>query len=487
MSIGRCRSLGRLLQLAACGAILLPLVVSCAGPESTSSDLTSRTGGAAPILTPVAPASDDLTYDIVIPDTLFQQVRELKTAFIDGLAVEVAAVMEGEGGAAVEVLADDARALGAAGDSLRRAVHSIGRVSATFGIPGVYRLLPMQGAVRDTLFGFVVWHEDPKGRSIELARELKRTVVQATGAAAALRNLGGVLEEEAEVGRRSRGRSVFDSTAVSLAAMAASMDLFDRWGQLVGEGVADFQAAAAEIRGGGSVVSGTALNLAWAKAAMAAAELVRVAGTVQGHQGSVRATSRALGRTVHAAHEVSEMVSELAESRDDLTGGYRMSWTHFREDIHVVVHLKEDVLAEWAAGFSEEAKGHMRLLLGNVVAADRALAELAGAAAVRDVTSTSERLLEHYKRRAGYGGEMTEEERGAMLKQIDAAMGANYDLQAALVSMHASEAALADGRAKELLGYCTESKAIIQYKNAWLHALSAGASSLRGLEAGGLE
>ena len=112
------------------------------------------------LVVPVAPPEDaELSYNIPLQPWLVPTVLELKTEFSDGLSDEFGGIAKNQTGKDLAALAEAGSELAEATAQVRASIDEIGALDVTFGIDGISRIIPAESALRDTLFGFVVWHE----------------------------------------------------------------------------------------------------------------------------------------------------------------------------------------------------------------------------------------------------------------------------------------------------------------------------------------
>ncbi len=103
------------------------------------------------------------------------------------------------------------------------------------------------------------------------------------------------------------------------------------------------------------------------------------------------------------------------------------------------------------------------------------------------MAGAADKLESRYRTVEGYRREDPQRKRDDAVRKADGRMRDNLDLQSALISAREARAALAAGRASQAAGSRSEHAAIVHFKNAWLHALGAGASAERALTAGGVK
>lgn len=115
-------------------------------------------------------------YDVPIPAWVAQVATDLKKEFLAGVATQAVELEDARAEGDLQLIVDAADRLVSDGDAINKAIDSIGRIDSSFGIPGVSRLITAEGAKRDTLFGFVIWHEMSAGPSWTIASNLETSV-----------------------------------------------------------------------------------------------------------------------------------------------------------------------------------------------------------------------------------------------------------------------------------------------------------------------
>jgi hypothetical protein len=182
-----------------------------------------------------------------------------------------------------------------------------------------------------------------------------------------------------------------------------------------------------------------------------------------------------------------EVIEVLVASQATETEGRTIPWHIFGDVMHAIMDPKMYVLAENRDGITDESKERIKEGLPPVVQGDRLLAEWAVSVATDVVIDAAERMLEHYREEAGVSAATDAEARPELTEKAQAAFDEDFMIQSALLSLRGALGSLEEGKRWEAEGYCSENKAIIQYKNVWLHALSAGASAQQALREVGLD
>jgi hypothetical protein len=429
-------------------------------------------------LVAVAPAEGtELLYDIPLPSELIRDVIELRTGFLDGLRAEVLAIVDARVKAQLAGLGPAAEEFAAAAGGIEAAVVSIGHADAGFGIPGASRLSSAEGSVPDTLFGFTLWHQPPADEGLRIAAELefavdaivaagqdaRRVAVEVAGAVVAI-------EEAADRG---------DHAGLEIASdgfVHAAGELRE-----IREGAADAAAMLREIVAEIRVEGDEQLDDIWEVVDAGARDALGLSAVVGQPATDLETAGRLLHEPIHAIAGISGTVAALGDSADAGTGMHHMPWQLFMDDLHEVFDLRQLVVEDTLAGYPDDTRENVERLLGKIVKADRLVAEHAVGHTSREVRLVAERFREHYKGVAGYDDDAADEARATALQKVDLMMKGNMDLQTALVGLKAAEAVLEDAVACDEQGPPLEPKAIIQFKNAWVHCLSAGGSAVYAL------
>lgn len=452
------------------------------------------------------PEGAELAYNIPLDSWVIPTVLELKTEFSDGLASEFAWIAEHQTGEDLAALVESGRSLAAAAEQVRETIAAIGAEDVTFGIEGISRIIPAEGALRDTFFGFVVWHEFPSAPAkpaMTRFEDLVGTVVAGGEAAGGLAEGLADLEEQltAAVDAREADRIAaltpdIVETAGRVDAVCASVAVSAReLEQLILELSADSR----EI-----------LVDKWAAAAAAAAGTAAPAETSGPALASVSGVLQLLVELGGVVGEVRESVEDV-RAAEPRAGVVFIPWTVLRTDWEVVRDLDEHVLAaaeetqrtgEEVEGAGEsghaghahgdrgerfgdivtdETRQRIRALFARQVAADAILAKLAVENASTLVAGTVDELEDKLLARTGYSADMSERQQKKAFEEVDAGLRENVELVSARISAKAARTALRKGRSSQALGAGHEVDALYQYHNAWLHSLNAGAAAQRAL------
>ena len=432
----------------------------------------------ATLLAPAPADGQPLSYDIPLSPDLADSVAALRTQFVEGLAAEARALIDTTLMEQAALLADVADAVEAAGAAVPGKVNAIGNADATFGIDGMTRLQTNQSAERDTIFGFVMWHEEPWGESMQIAQALEDRVgtigSMGSRASAVAYELAGLIapaREAIEAG----------DTAGLLAASRAISGSSERIGaaaQEVNRVASDFDALVQKIQAGMSY----RVDDDWDRVRAGLAEAMALSRTMAALAPQVLAIGYALEDLSRALVRIEWTIAEFSSSVDVGTGMHYMSWKVFQEDLHVVGQLKTYIVGSPEGVYTGDARVRVQELFDKLVLADRMIADQAVDTTRLKVWETADALEAHYMETTGYEADDSEKDRQRALEKVDVAMRRNLDLQAALIGSRAARAALESAHQADEQGAGFEEQAITQYKNAWLHTLNAGASAATALE-----
>lgn len=412
-------------------------------------------------------------YDIPVPAWVAQVATGLKKEFLAGVAQQAVDLEDARAAGDLQLLVDASDRLVSDGDAISKAIDSIGRIDSSFGIPGVSRLVTAEGARRDTLFGFVVWHEMSAGPSwtiasdletsvnslIDLTREVQRNVRQLTSNASRVRS---ALEAEDYASIANSSDVVSEATA-EMNVITGEIDVV----------AAKLETLVWSVQ----VEGGQLLEAEWKQVLLAVSDSRRLALRVRPALGSLlegSAVSESMSRALVGAVEVVEL---MEEARSNQSGASYFPSSVFDLDTEVVKGLEGDILSNPPVGFSEERIAALEAFLSKVVTADRVLAERAVEYTSVEVGRALDRLERHYEVTAEYDPSASTRDQERALEKVDLALRRNEDAQAARTSARAARAALDDGKAKEGRGSGLWSDALTQYRNAWVHAVSAGGSA----------
>ncbi len=417
-----------------------------------------------------APAPDGTaasSYNIALPADLVRSIVEVRTGFLDGLAAETSAFLD------AEVAGEPGRiraSVDTIGEGVAAAIEGVGMVDATFGIPGLSRLPILGGTARDTLFGYVVWHEEVGGESRARVRELEAGVDRFTAAGAGAR--AGAADLAAAVDRAQAALAAGDYLGLMEPAHGIA-------GAPLQGVAAELEAAVAELE---ELVTGcrsdgaSPLDTAWEGVLVQAHGASDLAVSLRDLVPALGASARVLEELAHALGQVAATTAAFSDSVDAASGDHYVTDGVFVEDRNVVRALRRQAVEDPEVIFPAETGIRIQNLLGALVVADHMLAVWAVEWTSARVSAASDALERHYRETVEYREDAPEEEREEALRQVDVAMKRNTDLAAALVSVRSAEVVLEDGRTLEERGAGYEEKAIVQYRNAWLHSLSAGGS-----------
>ena len=448
---------------------------------------------------PVAPAEGaELTYDIPLRPWLVPPVLELKSRFADGLSVEFGEIAETQTGEDLEILVAAGTELAEATAEMRASIDAIGELDVTFGIEGISRIIPAESALRDTLFGFVVWHEF----SSTPARGMMTRFENLVGHVASGGEASGEFAAQLAEARRQLEQAVEQGDSRRIAELTPSLIETSRRIDAVCVRVAGDAYDLSALVDSLSADSSELLSERW----VAASEAVD----------AVRAPAERTGPALESMSDVLDLLIGLGEllgpsvaSVDALSaapaadGNLYIPWTVLRADWKTSRDLMERIVAgppddgvEEAGGENAEHAGHahaehaylggavsperrarMGALIAHQVRANSILAERAVEYTSTVVAGATDAIERMYKDRAGYSDDLSERRKQSVLEDVDRNMRENMELFAANFSASSARASLERGRAFEVSG--SEIDALYYYQNAWLHCLNAGASAKR--------
>ncbi|MBM3308277.1 MAG: hypothetical protein FJY74_08125 [Candidatus Eisenbacteria bacterium] len=436
-------------------------------------------GSAAALTTPAAPPPGPLAFDVPLYPWYLREVTNLKAEFIQVLAAEVMALGEAGIEGDVQSIAQGARAFSGVGERLVAAMAAIGNADPSFGIPDVSQLLPVEGAVRDTIFGFVAWHESSASESRKTSATLKRRVGRLGALGASAGRIGTALSARSDASKAAMSREEYEPMA------SAWLDL-DR---LVSEltTVADQAQEEASALGDLAVAlraqSPSALAQPWAAVKTITDDALRWASQVDGSVDALLAANAVFADLTTALRTAAATQQALEAVEVEATGVAHIPWTVLRDDAELVVWLNRQVLDEGRTAYPAETKRRIGAGLALVVEAERLLAERATEYASAAVAGAADRLEDHYKAVEGYRKEDSQRRRDEAVQRAAVRMRNNMLMQSALLSARESRAALAAGRSAAMPMSRYGQDAIGHFRNAWLHALSSGDAALRALAA----
>ncbi len=447
--------------------------------------LGAVSAGAEPPV-PSAPPDGELAFDIPLAGCLVDDVVALKSQFVRGVASSAVDVASEHGMENAVTVVEAAGELSAVANRISASMEAISQFDPTFGIEGIAPMMPAQGAIRDTLFGLVVWHESVTGKSRDMATDLERVI----------RALGDLGNRSLRMGRDiNRGTEpvagdggvdyvrVAENTANVMSAVA-ELDLV----------AAEAESAAVEleqlvwtIRDGRGVAKGSRVDEEWEAVQSATSEVRRLTSRISPAVTTLQGSNSTFIGLMHAVDGMSRQVDLIESLEADARGTRRLPWEAMRTDIAVVEPLKVDVIvpAEAEGSYPQEALDEIKELLQPVVESDRLLAERAIEYATTQVAMHEDRIVSTYRAVVGYTDTAAERDLESARDQVDVLLRTNMHLQTALTSARSAREWYALGVSHQMSGYCSENKALIAYKNAWLHALNAGAAAQRALQEAG--
>jgi len=436
--------------------------------------------------TPSAPPDGELAFDIPLGSCLVDEVVALKSQFVRGVASSAVDVASEHGMENAVTVVEAAGELSAVANRISASMEVISQFDPTFGIEGIAPMMPAQGAIRDTLFGLVVWHESVTGKSRDMATDLER-VIRALGdlgnrSLRMGRNIDQGTEPVAGDGGVDYVR-VAENTANVMNAVA-ELNLV----------AADAESAAVEleqlvwtIRDGRGVTKGSRVDEEWEAVQSATSEVRRLTSRISPAVTTLQGSNSTFIGLMHAVDGMSRQVDLIGSLPEDARRMKRLPWEAMRTDIGVVEPLKVDVItpAEAEGSYPQDALDEIKTLLQPVVESNRLLAERAIEYATTQVAMHEDRIVSAYRTVVGYTDATTERDLESAREQVDVLLRTNMQLQTALVSARAAREWYAIGVAHQMSGYCSENEALIAYKNVWLHALNAGAAAQRALQEAG--
>jgi hypothetical protein len=452
------------------------------------------------MLLPVAPPEDaELPYNVPLQPWLVPTVLELKTRYADGLAHEFGVIAETRSGDDLTVLVEAGGELADAAAAVGTSIKAIGELDVTFGIEGISRIIPAESALRDTLFGYVVWHEFSSAPARDMMTRFEELVdhVVAGGEAAGtltseLDTAQGQLEEAVELGSSSliaelapvivetsnRINSICLAVAGDAHELSAIVDsLGENSGELLAERWAEASRSIDAVRLPAEK-SGPALDAMSEILALvvalgdfygAASTSIQDLSAAPDADGNLYIPWMVVRRDWESARELE---AHIIEERDEPAGGGHDHGEH--ECAHGYGYLGH------AAG--DESRARLAALLPAQVQANAILAERAVEHMSTMVSAAIDALEETYLREDGYSSDLSERRRRDIFEDADRKLRENLDLSTARIAAKEARASIARSRQHTAAGAYVN--ALYHYHNAWLHSLNAGASALRAVRAG---
>jgi len=424
-------------------------------------------------LTPVAPPESGLGYEVPLPAWLVEASLEHRRAFIEGVAAEAVTLAESDDETGMGLVLSSAGELADVTQRLEGTMAAIGAIDSAFGIRGISRLVTAVGAVRDTLFGFVVWHESAAGESREVARSLEKTVDRLLLLGQAADRIGGELGASARNGRRALDKGEYAAiaqSAVDINENAANL------GTVAAEVVAktdELEQIVWEIRESGSPL----LSNEWNEVLLATSEARRLAARMTPALEEATTSSLAFSGMATALSGVLETL-ELVEAapRDDAER-VAVPWKLFLRDQEIVGDMIDEILE--MSELESDVVERVGALALEIVVSDRLLVEHGVIYTGNLVAGAHDTVEGRALAAVGYDEGDTQRRRLELLAEADRQLRENLELETALLAARSMRAAYEAGRAVEGGGVGTEKTALRHYKNAWLHSLNAGAMAQR--------
>lgn len=465
------------------GALAVALLGAAAVGLSPGCALAQSPADAQVLLTPAAPAPGQLTFDVPLYPWYLRQSIDRKSAFVQVLAGETVALGEAGIEGDVQTIVQGALGLAGIGDRLGAAMAAIGETDPSFGIPDVSQLMPVEGAVRDTIFGFVVWHESSVSESRKTASNLEQLVGRIRSLGNAAVKLANELAARSGASKEALGREQYEPVVNAWADLDQSMSNLREVADQAQTEASALGALAGQIRAQGS----PALDAQWAGVIAATDEAQRLASGIGGSLDALLASNAVFADLTNALRSFAASVDALEAAQNDAAGMLHIPWTVLKDDVDLVSWLDQRVLGDSGGVYPEPTKQHIGGALALVVEADALLAERAVEYASTAVAAAADKIEDHYRKLEGYRKEDPQRRRDDAIEKAAARMRDNMDVQSALISAREARAALAAGRSSQAAGPRSEHGALVHFKNAWLHALNGGASAMRALTAGGVK
>jgi len=458
------------------GAVAIPVLLSVVlavpcGParaQAVAASGTARPEGEPSFGIPLAPWT-------------VEAVAALKTEFVDGVAAEVLAVAEERAVDDVRDLAATSSELVEVGERIAATMNRIGTIDSSFGIDGISRLVTAEGALRDTLFGLVVWHDSAAGESRQVAVDLEGTVLRVNELAAMAERHSTDIAGGSDMSRDALGEGEYanleSSSSAVVRAMAGLIEVSDR----LQEEATRLEEIVWKIQGGGE----TPLEGQWQQVLLSVSDVRRLAAKFRPAVESFESSNDVFWRITEALGGVVEATGALGGGSSDPRGArlHHIAPDVLERDVVIAKELEATVLSNSHNGYPEDAKAAIRELMRKLVTADGILAERAVEHCSTEVARAEDALEEFYGNVVGYNEDDPERRRTEALSRIDLAMRGNEDLQNARISARAARAALDGGTVDEGSGAGSESRALTRYVSAWSHAVNAGLSATRALGA----
>jgi hypothetical protein len=479
--------------LSLCIALLATMMTGTAGAQAESGTLV-----------PVAPPEGaELSYNVPLQPWLVPEVLALKTEFHEGLSAEFATIAQTRTGDDLTVIIDAGRDLASKTAGVDAAIRVIGEEDVTFGIEGISRIIPAESALRDTLFGYVVWHEFSSAPARGMMKRFESLVDRVTEAGPVTAQMVDQLasdQTELEAAVEAGDAARIAEVAPSVLETASRVDA-------VSVSVASAAVALTSIIDSLSVNSGESLAEKWAAARNTVADVVAPAEKTGP---ALRSMTEAMDLVIRLGEFLGQSAGSVAtlSAAPGAEGYLYVPWTVLRNDYELVMGLDEDILGrEPASGtpsgsgeeggeahghehahemiaeaVSEETKAHIASILPLVARSDALMAERAVEYTSAHVGYATDDMERRYLSEAHFSDSMDQEHKDEAFQKVDRKFRENLEYGVARRLMRAARDELKAARAAESRGAGSESEAIHHYENAWLFCLNAGASADRARE-----
>jgi len=425
--------------------------------------------------------TDDGTgvYSVPIPSWVSGGALELKREFVMGVARQAVSMAEASATEEVQLIVNAASDMADAGQRVESTMSSIGSIDSSFGIPGISRLVTAEGAVRDTLFGFVVWHESAAGESREIADEFEEAVERLVALGAGATQHARTLSQNAETVREALAAEDYSGIASSSGVVDEASRELEAIADEAEQVSTSIEEIVWKVQDGGSSL----LETEWQQVLLAVSDTRRLAAKIRPALVSLREGSGASEALSEALQGMVESIAEMEAAKSDEAGSLHYSLSLFERDHRVVSQLEASVSGDTPGVFSDDTSDAIEWLLSKVVAADRMLADRAVEYTSTRVARAMDMLENHCKRATDFDRSLTGRERQEAYEPVDAMMRGNEGLESARVSARAARAAMERGKSLELEGSGSWGAALKEYRDAWAHSVTAGQAAVSSLSA----
>jgi hypothetical protein len=456
-------------------------------------------------LIPVAPPEGaELPYNVPLRPWLVPEVLALKSQFHEGLSEEFASIAKSRTGDDLTVIIEAARELAARVARVDASIHAIGEEDVTFGIEGISRIIPAESALRDTLFGYVVWHEFSSAPARGMMTRFEGLVRRVTDAGPPTAEMADQLASD-----QTRLKAAVESgDAAGIARLTPSILETAARVDAVCVSVASGAVALNAVMDSLSADSGESLAEKWATAKETVMDVIEPAEKTGP---ALKSMTEAMGLIVR----LGEFLGQSSRSMDalsaapDADGDLYIPWTVFRNDYELVAGLDTDILGRESAGdamagsaeggetqgdehghthepvgeaASEETKAHIAELLPLVVRSDAMMAEQAVEHTSTYVGYATDDIERRYLDEAHFSDSMDEKHKEEAFQKVDGKFRENMEYGVARRLMRAARDEIKIARAAMSRGAGSESQALYHYQNTWLFCLNAGAAADRAKE-----